>query len=444
LAILGRVIDPEAPGSKVPMPHRTPLEVGALLRGKWRLERQLGEGAMASVYAATHRNGLRGAVKVLHPEYAADSAVRRRFLREGYVANRVGHPGAVAVLDDDETDDGTAFLVMELLDGHTLTNVLAGQPGRRMPPQEVALIADRVLDVLIHAHEKGIVHRDLKPDNLFVTHDGQIKVLDFGIARLLDRTDSSLATQAGFLLGTPAYMAPEQARGHVDRVDARSDVWAVGAVMFALLTGREVHAGAKTVQELLVAAMTQPAPRIATCMEIEAPLAHVVDRALAFEADARWKTARAMQVALRDAHLALFGTALPTSSARKQSAPPAASPNRQETVETPKTRGLPRWTWGAFPALAIVVGTLSLRLCNDEPRSAAPAATSATPSAIQPPPEPVAQAQSLPVPPALAPDAATLLPEAEAPSLTRPKPAKRASSPPAGAKAAFAPPVLER
>ncbi|MFM2416592.1 MAG: hypothetical protein RL385_1315 [Pseudomonadota bacterium] len=428
------------------MAHRSPLEEGALLRGKWRLERRLGEGAMASVYAATHRNGLRGAVKVLHAEYAADSAVRRRFLREGYVANRVGHPGAVAVLDDDETDDGTAFLVMELLDGHTLSSVLAGRPERRMPPQEVALVADRILDVLIHAHEKGIVHRDLKPDNLFVTRDGQIKVLDFGIARLLDRTDASLATQAGFLLGTPAYMAPEQARGHVDKVDARSDVWAVGAVMFSLLTGREVHAEAQTIQELLVAAMTQPAPRIATAMDIEAPLAHVVDRALAFDADGRWKTARAMQVALRDAHLALFGTALPTGGStlqRPPQAPPAEQAEPPARIDPQKPGNLSRWAWGMPAALGLALAALSLRLCKADQHGITSAAAPATPPAAQPrpAPEPVEVARPSQAP---APDAASVLPEAEAPLPTRPKSAKRASPPPAGAKAAFAPPVLER
>src|SRR5262245_18024207 len=136
--------------------RRAEARVGSVLQGKWRLDRLIGVGGMASVYAATHRNGKRGAVKVLHSELAIDGEARSRFLREGYVANRVDHAGAVSVLDDDTTEDGSVYLVMELLDGESLETRLRARPGRRMEDGEVLALADQVLDALAAAHDRGI------------------------------------------------------------------------------------------------------------------------------------------------------------------------------------------------------------------------------------------------------------------------------------------------
>src|SRR5829696_1399695 len=122
--------------------------IGELLHGKWRLDALIGIGGMACVYAATHRNKKRGAVKMLHPELSGDADARRRFLREGYVANTVEHPGAVSVLDDDVAEDGSVFLVMELLDGESVEACVARRPSGRLAASEVAAIADRLLDVL--------------------------------------------------------------------------------------------------------------------------------------------------------------------------------------------------------------------------------------------------------------------------------------------------------
>ncbi|XYH94199.1 protein kinase domain-containing protein [Sorangium sp. So ce1128] len=276
--------------------------VGQVLRGKWRLERLLGFGGMAVVYAGTHRNGMRGAVKMLRRELSGDEDARSRFLREGYVANRVDHPGIVRVLDDDVTDDGSVFLVMELLEGETVEARRARQPTGALGVGEVLGIVDDLLDVLAVAHERGIVHRDLKPDNLFLTRQGQLKVLDFGIARLRELSGpTNASTRAGSLMGTPQFMPPEQARGQWDRVDARTDLWAVGSTMFQLLSGRYVHE-AETLPLLLLAAMTQPAPPVASVLpSLPPPVAGVIDVALAFEPDRRWPNARAMQRALRQA-----------------------------------------------------------------------------------------------------------------------------------------------
>ncbi|CAN95799.1 Protein kinase [Sorangium cellulosum So ce56] len=276
--------------------------VGQVLRGKWRLERLLGFGGMAMVYAATHRNGMRGAVKILRRELSEDEEARSRFLREGYVANRVEHPGIVRVLDDDVTDDGSVFLVMELLEGETVEARRAREPGGVLGVNEVLGIAEDLLDVLAVAHERGIVHRDLKPDNLFLTRHGQLKVLDFGIARLRELSSpANASTRAGTLMGTPQFMPPEQARGQWDRVDPRSDLWAVGSTMYQLLSGRYVHQ-AETLPLLLLAAMTQPAPPVGSVLPaLPPPIAGVMDVALAFDPDRRWPNARAMQRALRQA-----------------------------------------------------------------------------------------------------------------------------------------------
>src|SRR5580700_7243547 len=147
--------------------------VGTVLRGKYHLDRVLGVGGMAVVYAATHRNTKRFAVKMLHPELSIHEDVRTRFLREGYVANSVQHPGAVAVLDDDVAEDGAAFLVMELLDGAPVDAVWE-KHGKRVPVAVVVAIGDALLDVLAAAHAKGVVHRDIKPANLFLTSDGRL------------------------------------------------------------------------------------------------------------------------------------------------------------------------------------------------------------------------------------------------------------------------------
>jgi serine/threonine-protein kinase len=272
--------------------------LGTVLRGKYRLDRVLGVGGMAVVYAATHRNSKQFAVKMLHPELSIHEGVRSRFLREGYLANQVKHPGAVAVLDDDVAEDGAAFVVMELLEGASLDD-LAAKEGR-LPLALVLSIGDALLDVLVAAHARGIVHRDLKPANVFLTSDGTLKVLDFGIARLRDGAESH-ATLAGALLGTPAFMAPELALAKGAEVDAQTDLWAVGATLFSLLAGRVVHDG-ENGSQLLVSAATRPAPSLGSVAgEVPAPVVRVIDRALAFHKKDRWESASAMKEALAKA-----------------------------------------------------------------------------------------------------------------------------------------------
>ena len=168
---------------------------------------------------------------------------------------------------------------MELLDGETL-DARFERSNRKLGVSEVVTLVVDVLDVLAAAHAKGVVHRDIKPENLFLTREGKVKVLDFGIARL--RTASPAGTARGEFFGTPAFMSPEQALGRTGDVDARSDLWSVGATAFTLLSGQYVHQCATTA-EMTIRRGSLPAPKLASiALDVPAPIAEVIDRALAF------------------------------------------------------------------------------------------------------------------------------------------------------------------
>ena len=292
-----------------PLQSQAQARVGMHVR-KWTIDRLLAIGGMAAVYTATHRNGNRVAIKVLHREYAEMPEAKERFMREGYVANKVGHPGAVTVLDDDELDDGTPFLVMELLSGQSLEDRLGRRPV--LPLGEVLYVADQVLDVLAMAHDAGIIHRDIKPPNVFLVPDGKVKVLDFGLARLLEGPTAMALTRAGTVIGTASYMSPEQARGKREQVDHRTDIFATGALVLRCLSGRTVHSGA-TAADCMMAAMTAKAPSLAQVTQgAPADVVALCDRALAFDKTQRWPDARSMQAAVRDAYLSFVGRAMPT------------------------------------------------------------------------------------------------------------------------------------
>jgi eukaryotic-like serine/threonine-protein kinase len=323
--------------SKEDLLARAQTKVSTVLCGKYALDRVMGVGGMASVFAAVHlRNANRVAVKILHPELALVADVRARFLREGYASNAVDHPGTVRVLDDDTADDGSVFLVMELLEGETLDR-LWERGGRKLPAGAVAALTHDVLDVLVAAHDKGIVHRDLKPQNLLVTSDGRLKVLDFGVARVLESRVSALTmTRSGMLLGTPPFMPPEQALGRTHDVDALSDIWAIGATAFMLLSGRFVH-DADTAEAMLVCAATRPAPPLAAfAPDVPPELARVIDRALAFDKRDRWPSARAMQEALRP--LREGRVVAPPSAVAATAVAPLLPNNPHPTSQSPSVR----------------------------------------------------------------------------------------------------------
>ncbi len=280
--------------------------VGRVLKGKWRLDEVLGIGGMGMVFTATHRNGFRGAIKMLHPELAKDATCRARFLREAYVANRFSK-GVAAILDDDETEDGIVYFVMELLEGCTVGELARKTKGRRLDVSYCASIGLSLLDVLEEGHLMGVVHRDVKPDNLFFTIEGELKVLDFGVSfAAFDggwadagvRKKVARLTTNSASLGTPAYMAPEQALCRWDSVGPASDVYSVGATLFSLVAGHPPH-GSLSAGELALAVATKPAPSLrSVATEVPAGFAEVVDKALQFKIEDRYPSARAMRAAL--------------------------------------------------------------------------------------------------------------------------------------------------
>jgi serine/threonine-protein kinase len=274
---------------------------GTILDGKWRLDRKLGEGGMGAVYAAMHvRTAKRVAVKLLHPGIASQDTITR-FHREGYLANIIDDPGVVSVIDDGIDADGTRYLVMELLEGESLED-RSDRTGGTLPLDDLVTISARVLEILDKAHRAGVIHRDLKPSNLFVGRDGAVKILDFGLAGLVAAPHLRVTAPNAPTMGTLGFMPPEQVKGEWDLVDGRSDLWAMGATMFALMTGYCVHERGPE-HQFMKRAMIDPAPALGSVRsDVPRALAAVVDRALAYDPADRFQTA----LELRDALLAAW------------------------------------------------------------------------------------------------------------------------------------------
>ena len=202
----------------------------------------LGEGGMGAVYLATHPfMGRKAAIKVLRRELAEDPGLVERFMNEARAANAIHHPNIIDIIDVGRLPSGIPYLMMEFLEGESLAQRIAGQ---RVDIALAVNIAKQTASALGAAHAKGIVHRDLKPDNLFLVPDGEqqfgsrVKVLDFGIAKLRGELSGSGAkTQSGSVMGTPPYMSPEQCRGITDEIDHRTDVYALGIILYEMLTG---------------------------------------------------------------------------------------------------------------------------------------------------------------------------------------------------------------
>lgn len=327
--------------------QRARARIGTTIRGKYRIESLLATGSMACVYSATHRNASRVALKVLHPHLARDPGMRERFRREGYFANTIAHPGVPRAIDDDETEDGSAFIVMELLEGETLEQRRL-RMGGKLPLPFVLTVADTVLEILAAAHQHKILHRDMKPDNVFITFAGEVKLLDFGVARWDDGQSSSDMTAAGMVVGTPAFMPPEQALGKRESVDAQSDLWAFGATMFIVIAGQTVHAGGDAKARLIATARTQARKLQEVAPFVPRGVAAVVDRALAFEKKDRWPDALAMREALRWARRSLDAFALDSANEGEiHRRPSSLYPGPPSTTRTgyyheePTVRGLP-------------------------------------------------------------------------------------------------------
>jgi serine/threonine-protein kinase len=275
--------------------------VGAVLSRRWRLVQRLGEGGMGEVYAAEPVEGAgpRVAAKILRPEYLTDPTVLARFLEEAAMCMRLIHPNIVRMLECATAEDGSPYLVMELLEGVPLGAYT--QNGGRVPVPQAVPILQGILAGLAAAHAQAIVHRDLKPDNVFLTRGAEgtfvVKVLDFGIAKVMDVAGGmGSRTRTGMLLGTPAYMSPEQIKNARD-VDQRADLWSAGVMFYEMLTGR-VAFPAPTEYARLAAVLSQEPEAVERIDPSLAPFSAFIARALRKDREERFPSALEMARAL--------------------------------------------------------------------------------------------------------------------------------------------------
>jgi serine/threonine-protein kinase len=274
---------------------------GAILSRRWRLGRRVGEGGMAEVYAAEPLDGGHPvAVKIMRPDFHGEKAVIDRFLEEARLSARLIHPNIVRVFEGAMAEDGSPYMIMELLDGVPLGAYT--QRGSRIPPAQAVPILHGILAGLAAAHAQNIVHRDLKPENIFLTRDSGgafvVKVLDFGIAKVMDAAGGmGSRTRTGMLLGTPAFMSPEQVKS-ARAVDPRSDLWSAGVLFYEMLTGKEAFP-AETEFARLTAVMTSDPEPIEQVDPSLAPFAPFIARALRKDREERFPTALEMARALQ-------------------------------------------------------------------------------------------------------------------------------------------------
>jgi serine/threonine-protein kinase len=263
---------------------------------RWEVERLLGSGGFGAVYVARHTVlGQRVAMKLLREGRVNDDSTAR-FVREARAAAAVGSPHVVRVTDFGQAPDGCAFLVMELLEGSDLERILKG--AGTLPPDRAVDVARQMLDGLAAAHRAGVVHRDLKPANVFLAREGSreiVKVVDFGISKSVDPSEQTI-TRTGVVVGTPAYMPPEQLKG--EGVDPRSDVYAAAAVLYQMLSGRLPHE-APSFELLVLRVCTEDSTPLRNVMpQVDPQLAAVVERGLARDRAMRWPSADAFADAL--------------------------------------------------------------------------------------------------------------------------------------------------
>jgi serine/threonine-protein kinase len=315
--------------------------VGQVIAERYHIVRLLGEGGMGRVYLAEHvRMGRTCAVKVMNPKLLNDPDSLSRFSREAANASRITHPNVAAIYDFGESND-IVYIAMEHVDGPSLAGVLAKE--RRLDERRVVKIGTQVAEALAAAHDFGIVHRDLKPDNIMLTRsrtgDDLVKVVDFGIAKATQGGGMQTVTRTGFVIGTPAYMSPEQIMG--DAIDGRSDIYSLGCILYEMVTGARAFAGSSG-EVSINQRLTEPAPRPRLVQQdVSVGLDEVVAKALERSPDKRFQSAGE----LRDALAAvLTDTGGPAPSAT------TTLRHRSSRAERPRLG----WVAGAVVGLAAV------------------------------------------------------------------------------------------
>lgn len=395
---------------------------GRIIDGRYRLVRLIGDGGMGSVHEASHaRIDRKVAIKLLHPDFVANQEALDRFSREARAASSIGHPNIVEIYDLGREPDGTAFMVMELLDGEDLGSTLARQ-GALSPARAVA-VALQVLSALHEVHRHGIVHRDMKPENVFLSADAagreSVKLLDFGVAKIQQGMESEnlTHTRTGTVLGTPYYMSPEIARGG-RRFDHRVDLWAVGVMLYEMISGVRPFEG-EGYNEILASILMEDArPLQEVAPNVPLRLAEIVDRALRKDPDERYGGAGEMLADLLPLHDDRSAPELTSSAAvaiRARTATPFGfvTPNRGSTpvpaaresqptgplwlldsaVPSPSRSPRRRLWIGAAVAAAIAVALLSgaglaALLTGEEPGVGPAAAPAVATEQSKPAPEP--------------------------------------------------------
>jgi hypothetical protein len=272
--------------------------VGTILRDTFRLVRVLGEGGMGRVYEAEHVriSAKRFAIKMLHPEYAQQPQILARFMREAEATAAIESPHVLEVYDVDRTPEGRPYIVGELLQGRELADHIKRSGKMQLGP--AVYVVRQICKALRAAHAKGIVHRDMKPENVFLTGELQrpiVKILDFGISKVESGTGPEL-TRTGMIMGTPAYMSPEQARGQ--RIDHRTDIYAVGAILYAVLTGRKPFDGDDATAIMLRVLREDPPPPRAVEPTISGAVEGIIQRAMAKDPQHRYASVEELDEAL--------------------------------------------------------------------------------------------------------------------------------------------------
>jgi eukaryotic-like serine/threonine-protein kinase len=347
-----------------------------LLAGRYELGGLIGRGGMADVHVGMDtRLGRRVAVKLLKPSLANDPAFRTRFRREAQDAAKMAHPTIVRIFDAGEesiresngSETLVPFIVMEYVDGRLLKDVLADGP---LEPAEATRIISQVLTALEYSHRAGVVHRDIKPGNIMITSSGQVKVMDFGIARAISESSATIA-ESSAIVGTAQYFSPEQARG--ESVDARTDLYSTGIVLFELLTGRAPFRGDNPVAVAYQHVNSDPVAPSTLNPKVSPALDAVVLRALAKDRFARYQSAGEFradveaaaagevpartQLVPNDFNATLFGVN-PSSVAGSEATLRQLTVDNDERLVRTQNRPPVAWIWAGIASMVVIIAAV--------------------------------------------------------------------------------------
>jgi len=328
--------------------------IGKILQETYTIERQLGQGGMGAVYEASHlRLRRRFAIKLLHPGIAENAEAMARFRREAEATSGIGHPSIIEVIDFNKTDEGAAYIVMELLDGEDLESVIEREG--KLDLMHALAVFYQTASALGAAHDAGVIHRDLKPPNIFICSDSRVKIVDFGISKVLG--SHSVMTQTHATMGTPSYMSPEQAEGRAAEVDARTDVFALGTILYEMLSGRPPFLG-DSIPTVLYKIVHQDPPQLSAVQpDLPPPFNAVVVKALSKNPEDRYATmsefAAAVDRAAATAKIAISQASFTTPGFSGANTPQVAADSGRPTPPASKLTTLSGHTGQLEPELRL-------------------------------------------------------------------------------------------